>query len=105
MPSLTSCPERHVIIDRRPGRYLSFPDVGLDRSGNLVVVYREADQHVANEASVLLARRSADAGRTWSEPEILNARHGHCPRLTRLPDGELVVMGATPGESERQAPG
>ena len=92
MPSLTHRPDRHVVIDRRADRYLSFPDIGLDRAGTLVVVYREADQHVAEEASMLLCRRSADHGRTWSAAWTLHARHGHCPRLRRLPDGGLVAM-------------
>lgn len=92
MPSLTARTDRHTIIDRRPGRYLSFPDVALTTSGKLVVVYREADQHVAEDASKLLVRRSADSGRTWSRAETLHAAHGHCPRLRRLPDGELIVI-------------
>lgn len=92
MPSLTQLPDRHVIIDRRPERYLSFPDVGLAPSGKLVVVYREADQHVAEEASKLLCRRSADNGRTWSDAEILHAAHGHCPRLRLSPAGDLIVI-------------
>jgi hypothetical protein len=92
MPSLTHLPDRHVVIDRRPGRYLSFPDVALAPSGSLVTVYREADEHVAEERAMLLCRRSTDGGRTWSEAETLHAGHGHCPRLTRLPDGELVAI-------------
>ena len=51
MPSLTDRADRHVIIDRRLGRYLSFPDVGLDAAGNLVVVHREAEEHVAEQAA------------------------------------------------------
>lgn len=92
MPSLSHRPERHVIIDRRPGRYLSFPDVALAGNGELVTVYREADEHVAEERSRLLCRRSRDLGRTWSAPEILHAAHGHCPRLTRLADGGLLAI-------------
>jgi hypothetical protein len=92
MPTLTHLPDRHVVIDHRPERYLSFPDVALAPSGKLVVVYREAEQHVAEEASMLLCRRSADGGHTWSAAETLHALHGHCPRLTLLPDGELVVI-------------
>lgn len=85
-------PDRHVVIDRRPGRYLSFPDVVLASSGALVTIYREGDQHVAEVASRLLCRRSTDGGRTWSPAAILHDRHGHCPRLRRLPDGELVAI-------------
>jgi len=92
MPSLLAAPERHVIIDRRPNRYLSFPDVALTTSGKLVTVYREADEHVAEQASMLLCRRSNDSGHTWSQAETLHVAHGHCPRLRRLPGGELVVF-------------
>jgi hypothetical protein len=92
MPSLTRDTKRHVVIDRRPGRYLSFPDVARTPSGTLVTVYREADEHVAEEHAQLLCRRSRDGGRTWSETQTLHAAHGHCPRLTRLPDGGLLVI-------------
>ena len=92
MPTISQLPERHCDIDRRAGRYLSFPDVALTGDGELVTIYREADEHVAEERSRLLCRRSRDKGRTWSTPEILHTAHGHCPRLTRRTDGGLLAI-------------
>lgn len=92
MPSITHLTARHVIIDKRPGRYLSFPDVTLTPAGELLAVYREAGQHVAETGARMLWRTSRDDGRTWSQAEDLNAEHGHCPRLCPLPDGRLAVI-------------
>ncbi|MDK2957243.1 MAG: hypothetical protein PWQ57_2739 [Desulfovibrionales bacterium] len=91
MPSLSSSPDRHVVIDRRKGHYLCFPDVCLAGDGALVVVYNEFDRHVSRREK-LLVRRSTDAGRTWSEPLLLDAQKSHCPRLKRLSDGEIVLL-------------
>jgi hypothetical protein len=91
MPSLSHLPERHVVIDRRKGHYLCFPDVCLAGDGALVVVYNEFDRHVSRREK-LLVRRSADAGRTWSEPLLLDARKSHCPRIQRLSDEEIVLL-------------
>lgn len=91
MPSLDGLPDRHVVIDRREGQYLSFPDVRLTKTGRLVCVYREADKHVAAR-SRLLAKTSSDLGRTWSDPVVVRAGSGHCPRLTVFEDGRLVVV-------------
>lgn len=91
MPSLSQIPSRHVVIDKRPGHYLSFPDVCLTATGRLLCVYRQADQHVAAR-SVLLAAHSDDLGQTWTPPQMLNVGTGHCPRLTRLSDGRIVAI-------------
>lgn len=87
MPSLTSAPGRHVVIDRRPGHYLCFPDVCLTGEGHILCAYNEFDRHVGTRRRLLL-RRSADGGRTWGAARILNAQDSHCPRLSRLPDGD-----------------
>jgi len=95
MPTLHELADRHVIVDKREHHYLSFPDIGVAADGRLVLVYREADQHVATRRK-LLARTSRDAGRTWSAVALLNAAGGHCPRITRLSDGQLVVIDDDP---------
>ncbi len=91
MPSLHQRPDRHVAIDRRPGHYLSFPDVALTRDGRLLCAYQQSDQHVANRRALLLAE-SRDLGASWSLPRLLNAAAGHCPRLTVLEDGEVLLL-------------
>ncbi len=85
-----------MVIDRRPGQYLSFPDVCRTASGRLLVAYREADRHVPGRKRLLL-RRSEDNGHTWSAPVILNARGGHCPRFSLLDDGGAVIVDDDPG--------
>ncbi len=87
MPSLTSKPERHVAIDRRPGHYLCFPDVCLTAQGHILCAYNEFDRHVGTRRRLLL-RKSADGGKTWGPARILNATESHCPRLSRMPGGE-----------------
>ena len=89
--TLTHSADRHVIIDRRQEHYLSFPDVGLTESGRSIVVYREADKHVAKRSKLLL-KSSDDHGKSWSDPLILNASRGHCPRISRLPDNQMVII-------------
>jgi hypothetical protein len=82
-------------VDRRDGHYLCFPDICVTRGGRLVLVYREADQHVAGRRK-LLVRTSDDQGANWSEPFPLNAAGGHCPRIVTLSDGQLVLVDDDP---------
>jgi len=91
MPSISGNHSRHVVIDRRPGQYLSFPDVRHLGGGRLLCVYRQADQHVAGRCDMLYCL-SRDLGRTWSRPRYLSAQIGHCPRITRLDDGRVLVI-------------
>lgn len=90
MPIISSLPERHVIIDQRPGHYLSFPDVWKLADGTLLCAYREADEHVPTRRR-LLVKRSTDGGHTWSEPVIAHPDGGHCPRFIQ-PDGKELLM-------------
>jgi hypothetical protein len=91
MPSIADT-ERQVVIDRRPGHYVSFPDVCLTDDGRLLVVYRECDRHINPRRSRLLLRESRDLGATWSEARMLCATGSHCPRITRLSDGQIVII-------------
>lgn len=90
MPSLHDAADRHVVIDRRPGHYLCFPDVCLADDGALICVYNEFDRHVGTRRRLLL-NVSRDQGRTWEGPRLLNAVDSHCPRLARLDGGRLVI--------------
>jgi hypothetical protein len=90
MPTLAHAPERHVVIDRRPGHYLCFPDVCRTADGRLLTAYNEYDQHVGARRRLLL-RESADQGRTWSAPRMLRADASHCPRFSQLSSDQLVL--------------
>ena len=90
MPTLSRRPERHVVIDRRQGHYLCFPDVCRADDGRLLVAYNEFDRHVGTRRRLLL-RESTDHGRSWSEPRILRAENGHCPRFSRLSSGQMTL--------------
>ncbi|MDR3641438.1 MAG: sialidase family protein [Humidesulfovibrio sp.] len=91
MPSLDSFADRHVVIDRRPGHYLCFPDVCLADDGTILCVYNEFDRHVGTRRRLLL-RTSSDHGRTWSGRRMLRADDSHCPRLSALRDGTLCLI-------------
>ena len=86
MPSLDTLAERHVVIDRRQGQYLCFPDLCLTDDGRLLCVYNEFDRHVGTRRRLLL-RESADLGRSWGQARIMNASESHCPRISRVANG------------------
>lgn len=90
MPSISDNAARHTVIDRRPGHYLCFPDVCITKTGRLAVVYNEYDQHVATRRA-LVVRTSDDLGDTWSPVRLLRTDMSHCPRITALEDGHLVI--------------
>ncbi len=91
MQSISDMPKRRVVIAKQDGDYISFPDVCLTRGGRLICAYRVADKHVATR-SRMEVRTSDDLGKTWSEPFALSPTCGHCPRLTVLDDGEVLLI-------------
>lgn len=91
MPTLTNNSERHVVIEKRQGHYTCFPDVCVAPNGDLLAVYNEFDRHVSTRSRLLL-KRSADKGRTWSDPAYLRSDVSHCPRLTLLSGGQLAML-------------
>lgn len=90
MPTLTNALDRHVTIDQRQGHYLCFPDIAHSGDGGLLCAYNEFDKHVGSRRRLLL-KRSEDGGRTWSPAQMLNAQSSHCPRITRMADGLLLM--------------
>jgi hypothetical protein len=91
MPSLHNHSTRHVVIDRREGHYLAFPDVIRAADDRLVVAYNEMNEHVRPDRRVVVVRTSDDHGRTWSPPVYPDSPSSHCPRLLRLADGRLLI--------------
>ncbi len=90
---------RRVVIAQNDDQYLSFPDVVQAGDGRLVLVYREADAHVATRSRLVLAD-SHDQGRTWVNRRYLDAPMDlsedgavwNCPRIVRQRDGGLTVL-------------
>ncbi|MGQ9553472.1 MAG: sialidase family protein [Anaerolineae bacterium] len=90
---------QHVTIVRDDSLYQSFPDVALATDGHLVLVYREADAHVATESRLALLD-SHDCGQTWVGKRYLDVpmslrRNGavwNCPRIVRQRDGGLTIL-------------
>lgn len=95
MPTITDKTDRHVIIDRRDGEYICFPDVVRAEDGTLIAAYNEQDKHVKPKRRVVLTRMSKDNGRTWSDVVRMDSKRSHCPRLSRLPDGEIILSDAS----------
>jgi len=91
MPSLDAAQERHVVIDRRAGQYLCFPDVCLTDAGTLLCAYNEFDRHVGTRRKLLL-KESRDLGRTWGQAVSPMEVQSHCPRLSRLGDGTVLLI-------------
>ncbi len=95
---------QYRVVSRDDSVYEAFPDLVRMPSGRLVVMYREADWHVAREYSRVVARLSDDEGQTWSD-RIVVAVGPHaaevkaeeywsynCPRMRVLNDGRLVAV-------------
>jgi hypothetical protein len=91
MPTLTDKTNRHIIIDRRDGEYLCFPDI-ICSNGRLIVAYNEAEQHVCPKKRDLLVRLSDDNGHTWGNIHKASEKRSHCPRLNKLADGTLHMI-------------
>ena len=91
MPSLSNQSDRHTVIDGRSGHYICFPDVVRMTDGRLLVAYNEFERHVGSPRRKLLLKTSRDEGRTWSRLRRMPYPQSHCPRLTRLSSGELLI--------------
>ena len=91
MPTITDIADRHTVIDRREGEYLCFPDVVRADDGRLIAAYNDADQHVSPSRRGLLVSTSFDQGRSWSAPVRMDVKRSHCPRLTRLAGGDILL--------------
>ncbi len=98
-------------VSRDEAIYEAFPDVIDAADGTLVCVFTECTHHRDRTGARLCLSRSRDGGRTWSpktyltEPGTKEANY-NCARLSRLPDGRLVLVCdfvTRPPEGERSA--
>ena len=82
----------HVTISKTAGRHHAFPGLARLPSGDLGVVFRDGVAHVCPFGRIMFTR-SADNGRTWSEPICIQDTPSdeRDPALIALPDGRLAV--------------
>ncbi|MGL1861495.1 MAG: glycoside hydrolase [Pseudodesulfovibrio sp.] len=95
MPTLNDIAERHVVIDRRDGEYICFPDVVCAADDTLILVYNEQDKHVQPTRRVALSKTSRDNGKTWGEIVRMDSVNSHCPRVVKLADNEIIMSDAS----------
>ncbi len=100
-----------AVVSRMDDRHEGFPDLVRLKNGDLLVVYRESDAHSARTFCNLVLRRSRDAGKTWSERQVViseKLQNGviykwNCPRIGYVGDGRLYLacdrIAYPPGES------
>ena len=85
-----------VIASGRQPRSRVFAGVHLLPDGQLLVGYREGSDHLVTDDGAILTTRSADHGRTWSDPMAVFALPGwDCAggnRSILLPDGSLLMF-------------
>lgn len=103
-------PIEKFTISRDDGAYECFPHLCRTSSGRILIAYRESNGHVASEFCRLIVRHSDDAGRTWSDRQVLadERREGgvmrtwNCPKIQQLADGRVLLLCDTyaypPGE-------
>ncbi|MFO7946984.1 MAG: sialidase family protein [Armatimonadota bacterium] len=88
-----------VCTDAGAGEYEAFPDICRTHDGELLCVFYAGYRHVSlpNEEHPKGGRvsmvRSADEGRTWSEPEIVvdTPLDDRDPSIAQLSNGDLLV--------------
>lgn len=84
-------------VSRDDSVYECFPDLIKTPDGKLICVFRESAHHGDLDGNRLVYKESFDNGRTWSEKHALTPRGDatfayNCPRISRLPNGELVII-------------
>ena len=92
---------QRAVICKKPGRYLSFPDVVRTTSGKLLCAFRESDIHYPPDSSQtwMVLIESRDDGLTWEnerrfphQPRPQNQYAWHCPRLSSFSDGRIALI-------------
>jgi hypothetical protein len=76
----------------RSKRHVAFPGVVQLKTGEMLVVFREGENHVSPDGKILLCR-STDKGKTWSMPDTIVSTYRDCrdPSIVQLRDGLIIV--------------
>ena len=96
-------------VSRDDDCYEAFPDVAMNDRGELLCVFTQCRHHGKREDVCLDLCKSTDGGRTWSPKRRLtpqtSIRDGayNCARISRLPDGEMIILCDFVREDENRA--
>ncbi len=92
---------KHKVFEvwRSPGNFTKNPDVVQLKTGRLLLIYSDCDQHWSQVRQILTILASDDLGRTWfklSEVHTAHIASGDerlvTPRLSYLSDGRLAAL-------------
>jgi len=84
---------KEVVVAKQPKRYIGWPDIVTTPSGELIAVFSgDRDWHVDPWGKVM-AVRSTDGGKTWTEPELWidTPLDDRGTGVAVFPDGELFL--------------
>lgn len=90
----------YFTVHRNDETYCSFPDLVRTEAGKLICVFREADDHRAQNFSRIALIESEDGGKTWAKKRILSDGKmdipdstfvWNCPRISLLSGNRLVI--------------
>jgi hypothetical protein len=89
-----------VTISRNDEIYECFPDLMRLETGTLLCVYRESNNHTAEDFCDLVWRTSDDDGKTWGNRHVLvesrpadgELMKWNCPRTGVLADGRVYIL-------------
>lgn len=94
-------PVEKFTITRDDATYEAFPHLCRTESGRILLAYRESNGHVASEYCRLIVRYSDDAGRTWSDRNVITDERRengaamdcwNCPKIQQLADGRVLLL-------------
>ena len=91
MRSVWRKPNRHVTVARKPPVWMGFPDVVQTGPNTLVCTHNDGRAHGGGGG--MFVRHSNDLGKTWSELITVHPSGLNCPRLQKLKDGALLLLG------------
>lgn len=96
------------LVSRHDEHYQAWPDIAATPTGRLICTFAQCKHHGDRGFARFVTVDSTDRGRTWSAPKVLveTADEGHwnCPRIVRLNDGRMCIIGDKVLTRERDAP-
>ncbi|NUQ01288.1 MAG: exo-alpha-sialidase [Armatimonadetes bacterium] len=85
------------LVSRHEQHYQAWPDLALTASGKLICAFAQCKHHGDRSFARFVTVESSDRGRSWTAPRVLveTSEQGwwNCPRIVRLRDGRMVIIG------------